>query len=158
MLDSVFIGHMIGIMKTSYPDLQRKAASILEFITIIDPSMDTLISADIESGLDAIFQQKALEGMGTISFVVRLSLSYIVKPSDLSLTMFVPWRYRAGMDGMLALSSKNCRLIIKYIGWSLSLPFDHSYFFIWQKILILVFVANTVGELEQHNEIWVHCY
>lgn len=90
MLDSVFIGRMIGIMKTSYPDLQRKAASILEFITIIDPSMDTLISADIESGLDAIFQQKALEGMGTISFVVRLSLSYIVKPSDLSLTMFVP--------------------------------------------------------------------
>lgn len=77
-------------MKTSYPDLQRKAASILEFITIIDPSMDTIISADIESGLDAIFQQKALEGMGTISFVVRLSLSYIVKPSDLSLTMFVP--------------------------------------------------------------------
>lgn len=90
MLDSVFIGRMIGIMKTSYPDLQRKAASILEFITIIDPSMDTIISADIESGLDAIFQQKALEGMGTISFVVRLSLSYIVKPSDLSLTMFVP--------------------------------------------------------------------
>lgn len=90
MLDSVFIGRMIGIMKTSYPDLQRKAASILEFITIIDPSMDTRISADIESGLDAIFQQKALEGMGTISFVVRLSLSYIVKPSDLSLTMFVP--------------------------------------------------------------------
>lgn len=90
MLDSVFIGRMIGIMKTSYPDLQRKAASILEFITIIDPSMDTIISADIESGLDAIFQQKALEGMGTISFVVRLSLSYIVKPSDLSLTMFFP--------------------------------------------------------------------
>lgn len=90
MLDSVFIGRMIGIMKTSYPDLQRKAASILEFITIIDPSMDTIISADIESGLDAIFQQKAVEGMGTISFVVRLSLSYIVKPSDLSLTMFVP--------------------------------------------------------------------
>lgn len=90
MLESVFIGRMIGIMKTSYPDLQRKAASILEFITIIDPSMDTIISADIESGLDAIFQQKALEGMGTISFVVRLSLSYIVKPSDLSLTMFVP--------------------------------------------------------------------
>lgn len=51
-------------MKTSYPDLQRKAASILEFITIIDPSMDTIISADIESGLDAIFQQKALEGNG----------------------------------------------------------------------------------------------
>lgn len=68
MLDSVFIGRMIGIMKTSYPDLQRKAASILEFITIIDPSMDTIISVDIESGLDAIFQQKALEGMGTISF------------------------------------------------------------------------------------------
>lgn len=61
VLDSVFIGRMIGIMKTSYPDLQRKAASILEFITIIDPSMDTIISADIESGLDAIFQQKALE-------------------------------------------------------------------------------------------------
>lgn len=61
VVDSVFIGRMIGIMKTSYPDLQRKAASILEFITITDTSMDTIISVDIESGLDAIFQQKALE-------------------------------------------------------------------------------------------------
>lgn len=63
MLDSVFISRLVDILKTSCPSLRRKAASILEFVTIIDPSMDTIISADVESGLDAIFQQKVLEGM-----------------------------------------------------------------------------------------------
>ncbi|KAL5763221.1 hypothetical protein ACOSP7_019485 [Xanthoceras sorbifolium] len=61
VLDSVFIGRLVNILKTSYPNFQRKAASILEFVTIIDPSMETIMSVDIESGLEVVFQQKILE-------------------------------------------------------------------------------------------------
>ncbi|PQQ20815.1 uncharacterized protein Pyn_25086 [Prunus yedoensis var. nudiflora] len=51
------------ILKTPTPRLQRKAASILEFCTVIDPRMETIISVDVESGLDVVFQQKILEDM-----------------------------------------------------------------------------------------------
>lgn len=64
MLDTAFIARLVEILKTSSPNLQRKAASILEFVAIIDPSMNSIISVDIESGLDAVFQQKVLKGMG----------------------------------------------------------------------------------------------
>jgi hypothetical protein len=63
-VDTAFIARLVEVLKTSSPSLQRKAASILEFVAIIDPSMNSIISADIESGLDAIFQQKVLKGMG----------------------------------------------------------------------------------------------
>lgn len=64
MVDTAFIARLVEVLKTSSPSLQRKAASILEFVAIIDPSMNSIISVDIESGLDAIFQQKVLKGMG----------------------------------------------------------------------------------------------
>ncbi|PON87379.1 Coatomer beta subunit [Trema orientale] len=61
VLDSAVIGPLVEILKTSTPNLQRKAASILEFIAITNPAMDMVISVDIESGLDAIFQQNVLK-------------------------------------------------------------------------------------------------
>lgn len=61
VLDTAFIARLVEILKTSSPNLQRKAASILEFVAIIDPSMNSIISVDIESGLDAVFQQKVLK-------------------------------------------------------------------------------------------------
>ena len=64
MLDSGVIARLVETLKTPTPSLQTKAASILEFYAVIDPSMDTIISADIESGLDVLFQQKILEGTG----------------------------------------------------------------------------------------------
>lgn len=62
MLDSAVISRLVEILKSSTPNLQRKASSILEFIIIIDPSMDYLSTVDIESALDAVFQQKGLKG------------------------------------------------------------------------------------------------
>ncbi|XVE91997.1 hypothetical protein REPUB_Repub01dG0059200 [Reevesia pubescens] len=62
-LDSAVISRLIEILKTSPSNLQRKAASILEFMTIVEPSMETLITVDIASGLKAFFQQKALKDM-----------------------------------------------------------------------------------------------
>ncbi|KZV14356.1 hypothetical protein F511_43562 [Dorcoceras hygrometricum] len=47
-------------MKTSNPDLQRKASSIIEFITMIEPCVEKLIFAGIESGLETVFRQKSL--------------------------------------------------------------------------------------------------
>ncbi|KAK9276800.1 hypothetical protein L1049_006336 [Liquidambar formosana] len=58
VLDSAVIARLVEILKTSSPNLQRKAASILEFVTIIEPCMDKIISVDIESALDAVFQKK----------------------------------------------------------------------------------------------------
>lgn len=62
MLDSALVGSLVEILKTSPPNLQRKAASILEFIALTNPTMDLVISVDIESGLDAVFQQEVLKG------------------------------------------------------------------------------------------------
>ncbi|XP_052204618.1 uncharacterized protein LOC127809671 isoform X2 [Diospyros lotus] len=58
LLDSAALACLVGILKKTSPSLQRKAASILEFVTVADLSIDKIISADIESGLDAVFQQK----------------------------------------------------------------------------------------------------
>ncbi|KAI3466967.1 hypothetical protein Pfo_023630 [Paulownia fortunei] len=60
LVDSTFLSCLVDIFKTSNPDLQRKAASILEFIVVIEPSMEKLISTEIESGLEAVFRQKSL--------------------------------------------------------------------------------------------------
>lgn len=61
-MDSAVLSRLVEILKFSTPNLQRKASSILEFIIITDPSMDYLNKVDIESGLDAVFQQKILKG------------------------------------------------------------------------------------------------
>lgn len=53
----------MDILKTSNPNLQTKAASILEFILMIEPSVEKLVSAEVESGLEAVFRQKSLIGM-----------------------------------------------------------------------------------------------
>nr|XP_016467347.1 PREDICTED: uncharacterized protein LOC107789979 [Nicotiana tabacum] len=47
-------------MRTSSADLQRKSASILEFAAVIEPCTEKILSVDLESGLDAVFQQKTL--------------------------------------------------------------------------------------------------
>ncbi|XP_065855802.1 uncharacterized protein [Euphorbia lathyris] len=60
LFDSSIIGCIIEMLKHPSSNLQRKAANVLEFVTIIDPSMKTIISANIESCLDAVFQQKVL--------------------------------------------------------------------------------------------------
>lgn len=64
LLDFTVVTRLIEILNTSPSNLQRKAASILEFITIIEPSMKTIIKVDISSGLEAVFQQKAVNGKG----------------------------------------------------------------------------------------------
>ncbi|KAL3654500.1 hypothetical protein CASFOL_004181 [Castilleja foliolosa] len=60
--DTDFVGCLVDILKSPNPDLQRKSASVLEFIAVIEdePSIETLISAGIESGLKVVFQQKSL--------------------------------------------------------------------------------------------------
>ncbi|KAL0396712.1 UNVERIFIED_CONTAM: hypothetical protein Scaly_0119600 [Sesamum calycinum] len=60
LVDSTFLSCLVDILKTSIPDLQRKAASILESIVAIEACVEQLISADIESGLVAVFRQKSL--------------------------------------------------------------------------------------------------
>ncbi|XP_030498679.2 uncharacterized protein LOC115714222 [Cannabis sativa] len=60
-LDVAAIGSLVEILKTSTPNLQRKAASILEFIALNNSTKDMVLSVDIESGLDVVFQQKVLQ-------------------------------------------------------------------------------------------------
>ncbi|CAK9134265.1 unnamed protein product [Ilex paraguariensis] len=60
LLDSVVLARLIEILKTSSPNLQRKAASILEFLTVSEQCFDKVISAGIESALEAVFQQRIL--------------------------------------------------------------------------------------------------
>ncbi|GAB4828749.1 hypothetical protein Ancab_018418 [Ancistrocladus abbreviatus] len=64
MLDTVLICHLVEILKTSSPSLQRKATSIIEFMTLIKPCRDAIVTSNIESGLLAVFQQNALIDAG----------------------------------------------------------------------------------------------
>nr|GMD29400.1 Coatomer beta subunit [Ipomoea batatas] len=41
--------------------VQRKVASILEFVSVVEPCTEKIISIDIESGLDAVFKQESLK-------------------------------------------------------------------------------------------------
>ncbi|XP_039006944.1 uncharacterized protein LOC120134571 isoform X3 [Hibiscus syriacus] len=72
LLDSAVITRLIEIMKTSPSNLQRKAASILEFMTVIEPSMETIIKEDMWSGLEAVFQQNALKGQEPDKYALQL--------------------------------------------------------------------------------------
>lgn len=60
--DSEFLSHLVEILKTSSPVLQTKAASILEFLTGFDTCREKIISLDIESALDSLFQHKFFKG------------------------------------------------------------------------------------------------
>ncbi|KAJ1425385.1 Armadillo-type fold [Sesbania bispinosa] len=66
ILDSVFIANLVEILKSSSPNLQEKAASVLEFVALTDPTLDPIISVDIENGLNSAFQQKILKISGYI--------------------------------------------------------------------------------------------
>ncbi|KAH1233231.1 U-box domain-containing protein 12 [Glycine max] len=61
ILDSVFIAHLVEILKSFPPSLQEKAATVLEFVALTDPTLAPIISLDIESGLNSAFQQKILK-------------------------------------------------------------------------------------------------
>lgn len=67
VLDSGVITRLVEILKTSSPNVQRKAASVLEYITLTEPSMEAIVSVDIESGLKAVFQQEVL--IGTSNYI-----------------------------------------------------------------------------------------
>ncbi|XP_061357316.1 uncharacterized protein LOC133301669 isoform X2 [Gastrolobium bilobum] len=49
IMDSVFIAHLVEILKSSSPSLQEKAASVLEFVALTDLTLAPIISVDIES-------------------------------------------------------------------------------------------------------------
>lgn len=88
VLDSSFVSCLVEIMKSSTPDLQRKAASILEFATMIDSSMDIIISADIESALIAIFQQEILNGKYEYEKFILVDEAFIEIPKSLQLMAY----------------------------------------------------------------------
>ncbi|KAK6921639.1 LOW QUALITY PROTEIN: hypothetical protein RJ641_012146 [Dillenia turbinata] len=78
-MDRAMIGRLIEILWTSSPNLQRKAASVLEFMAMVEPCIDTIISAGIESeeldldGLQSEMNAAELEEAGlAISAASRL--------------------------------------------------------------------------------------
>ncbi|KAJ6981974.1 hypothetical protein NC653_025164 [Populus alba x Populus x berolinensis] len=54
------VARLVDMLKHPSLELQRKVASVLEFVVISESIMDTIISANIESSLLAIFQQVEL--------------------------------------------------------------------------------------------------
>lgn len=52
------------ILKSFLPSLQEKAASVLEFVALIDPTLSPIISVDIEIGLNSTFQQNLMKISG----------------------------------------------------------------------------------------------
>ncbi|KAI5353320.1 hypothetical protein L3X38_006213 [Prunus dulcis] len=93
VLDFGVIAHLVEILKTPTPRLQRKAASILEFCTVIDPRMETIISVDVESGLDVVFQQKILEDMES-EVVNQQPEKYALEVEEAGLAISAASRFR----------------------------------------------------------------
>uniref|UniRef100_A0A6N2MEX4 Uncharacterized protein n=1 Tax=Salix viminalis TaxID=40686 RepID=A0A6N2MEX4_SALVM len=60
VLDFDVVARLVDMLKHPSLEIQRKVASILEFVATSDSVIDKTISADIESGLLAIFQQVEL--------------------------------------------------------------------------------------------------
>nr|XP_027099904.1 uncharacterized protein LOC113719082 [Coffea arabica] len=58
VVNSAFLARIIEILKTSSPNLQKKAASILEFVIVDDACVEMVISVDVASGLVCVFQQR----------------------------------------------------------------------------------------------------
>lgn len=71
VLDSGLLARLVEIMKSPNPNLQRKVSSILEYVTIVDPCIESIISVDIQSGLDAVFSTKVLNGKRS-NFTLRV--------------------------------------------------------------------------------------
>ncbi|KAG9142288.1 hypothetical protein Leryth_007717 [Lithospermum erythrorhizon] len=63
LLDSTVLGRLVEILKASSPNLQNKAASVLEFCADIDSLRERVVSTDIEAGLNSVFEQKAINEM-----------------------------------------------------------------------------------------------
>ncbi|KAK7273873.1 hypothetical protein RIF29_14937 [Crotalaria pallida] len=86
ILDSVFIAHLVEILKSSSPRVQEKAASVLEFVALTDPTL--VISVDIDSGLNSVFQQKVLKISDVESDVEdQFSEAYVVELEEAGLAI-----------------------------------------------------------------------
>ncbi|XP_019461283.1 PREDICTED: uncharacterized protein LOC109360684 isoform X2 [Lupinus angustifolius] len=134
MLDSVFIEHLLQILKSSSPRVQEKAASVLEYVALIDPTLAPIISVDIESGLNSVFQQKVLKISADMESDVedQFSEAYIVEFQE------------AG----LAISAAS-RLMTRLLdSEQFSLKIDSSYF-----IDLLLGILRS--SIPLHNKDWV---
>ncbi|XP_074296002.1 uncharacterized protein LOC141623747 [Silene latifolia] len=58
VLDSALVARLATVLETGSSYLQAQVASVLEYITMVEPCMDTVFATHMESGLLAVFQQK----------------------------------------------------------------------------------------------------
>lgn len=63
MLDSALADRLVDILKIAPPSLQTKVTSIIEYWSMIEPCMDTIIATEIESTLIDVFKQIVPRGM-----------------------------------------------------------------------------------------------
>lgn len=74
VLDAAVISRLVQIAKTASPNLLRKAISIIEFGTVVNPNMDAIISEDITAVLNVALRQKVLEGKQQQDFRIHTML------------------------------------------------------------------------------------
>ncbi|KAI5394519.1 uncharacterized protein LOC127098424 isoform X2 [Lathyrus oleraceus] len=87
-LDSIFTARLVEILKSSSPSLQEKAASVLEFVALTDPTLAPIISVDIENGLSSTFQQNFLKVSDTESDAEdQFSAAYAIKLEEAGLAI-----------------------------------------------------------------------
>ncbi|XP_045813734.1 uncharacterized protein LOC123907468 isoform X2 [Trifolium pratense] len=88
ILDSVFTGRLVELLKCFSPNLQEKAASVLEFVALADPTLTPIISVDIENGLNSAFQQNFLKISDTEYDVEdQFSAAYAIKLEEAGLAI-----------------------------------------------------------------------
>ena len=58
-----FVSSVVELLKTTSPNIQKMAASILEYIANCEEHVSIMSAAGIESGLVEFFQKSILSGM-----------------------------------------------------------------------------------------------
>lgn len=89
ILNSVFTARLVEILKSFLPSLQEKAASVLEFVALIDPTLSPIISVDIEIGLNSTFQQNLMKISAETKFDVedQFSAAYAIELEEAGLAI-----------------------------------------------------------------------
>ncbi|XP_021852522.2 uncharacterized protein [Spinacia oleracea] len=79
MLDSALADRLVDILKIAPPSLQTKVTSIIEYWSMIEPCMDTIIATEIESTLIDVFKQIVPRGgqFGWARVIFLVGLYYV---------------------------------------------------------------------------------
>lgn len=127
LLDSTLAARLVDILRIASPILQTKVASILEYLAMIEPCMDTIFSTEIGSALIDVFKQTVPKDTETDRQDEELDLAYLeevglaVSQASRLLTKLLDYqKFRETID------SNQFTILLRHILKSSDIPLYHK--------------------------------